>query len=227
LEKKDLLYCPDLSFSLSNEHLAGALQSLPNKVWNTNDWKLFKELGSDALSVAFSPDGKYVILGEGGFFNWRINIYDIEQFKNSNSYKLDWLLKKHLGIDRGDAAHSIDISQNQKYIAVGTNIGIYMLNAKWNPTSVKENPVIITEPLIFPNPADKTVNIRFNLLLPSEVSIGIFDINSRKVADIYNGFLEQGLQNFDWNISRVPSGTYFTRITAQGSTSTVKIIVNK
>ena len=227
LEKKDYLYCPDLAFSLSNEHLAGALQTFPNKVWNTSDWKLFKEYGKDALSVTFSPDNKYVIMGENGFNKARVSIWDVSLGQETYRYRLDWLAKKYLGMDAGDNPFSIDVSFDSKKIVVAGSLGIYMLNAKWNPTSVPENPVQITEPLIFPNPANRTVNIRFNLIKSAQINIAIYDISSIKVAGIYDGFLESGLQNFEWNISRVQSGTYFARITAQGATSTVKIIVNK
>jgi hypothetical protein len=114
-----------------------------------------------------------------------------------------------------------------KYIAVGGAFGIYMLNAKWNPTSIKENPVQITEPLIFPNPSNKTANIRFNLIKSTKVNIGIYDLNSNQIANIYDGYLEFGLQNFAWKVSIVPTCTYFARITASGATSTIKIIVSK
>jgi len=230
LEKKDYLYCPDLAFSLSNEHLAGALSDTPNKVWNTTDWELFRNLGigTDARAVAFSPDSKYVVTGYiiGGIYLARLFIFDKETAIEKYSYLLDYF-KDSLFKKNGLLAYSIDVNKSADKIAVGTGAGICMLNAKWNPTSVSETPVQITEPLIFPNPASQTVNIRFNLITPNVVSIKVYDINSNMVANVYEGFLEHGIQNFDWNTSRVTSGAYFTHITASGHTSTVKIIVNK
>ena len=210
-----------IAFSPDGKYLAGAISDGPNKVWNASDWKLFNEFGKDGYSVAFSPDSKYVILGEGGFKNWHIYIWDYEKKNKTYSYRFDYLWEDT------EIPRSLDCSPDEKFIAAGCTDGIVMLNAKWNPTSVSENPVQITEPLIFPNPASETVNIRFNLVKPSQINIGIYDINSIKVADIYDGFLELGLQNFEWNISRITSGTYFARITALGATSTVKIIVEK
>ena len=204
------------SFSPDGNYIAGALTVIPNKIWNTSDWKFSRELGKNSYSITFSNDNKFIITGGGQPTDRHVQIWNNENGELIYTYP------------KSNIPNSLDVSPNNKLIAASLmTSGIIVYYAKWNPTSVKENPVLVTEPLIFPNPASRTVNIEFELLIPSEISIGIYDINSRKISSIYDGFLEPGIQNFEWNISRVPSGSYFAHITKGGITFTVKIIVNK
>ncbi|GAB1369944.1 hypothetical protein MASR1M45_00020 [Candidatus Kapaibacterium sp.] len=220
-----------VAFSPNNEYLAGALESSPNKIWNTSDWKLFREFGemwSNTKAIKISKDNNYVVSGplvdlkQGAL----IIIDDILAKTTTYSYKLNYYME-YFGHDKGDWAYCLDISNNNNKIAVGTGAGIYMLNAKWNPTSVQENPVQIIEPIVFPNPTNSTANIRFNMLNSATINIQIYDINSRLIAHIFDGFLDTGNHNFVWNTAQSPSGSYFARITANGIVSSIQIIVNK
>ncbi|GAB1371150.1 hypothetical protein MASR1M45_12120 [Candidatus Kapaibacterium sp.] len=221
----------DLAFSPNNEYLAGAIEGGPIKIWNTSDWKLFREFGemwSNTKAIKISKDNNYVVSGplvdlkQGAL----IVINDILAKATTYSYKLNYYME-YFGHDKGDWAYCLDISNNNNKIAVGTGAGIYMLNAKWNPTSVQENPVQIIEPIVFPNPTNSTANIRFNMLNSATINIQIYDINSRLIAHIFDGFLESGNHNFEWNTAKSPSGSYFARITANGTVSSIQIIVNK
>ena len=222
LEKREYLSCINLNFSQSNEYLAGAISSSPNKVWKTDDWKLFREFGddgSDSRAIAFSKDSKYVVMGAGYFSNLKTNIYNVETKELIYSYNNRYLF------ENSDIANTIDISLNQKLIAVGGAFGIYMLNAKWNTTSIQEV-LQILEPEIFPNPTNNTANIRFNLLKANNVRVDIYNNNSKFITNVLDTFLERGIQSVTWQ-ARVPAGIYFARITAGKDTSSIKIIVNK
>jgi len=192
------------SFSPNNKLLASALEVIPNKIWNTSEWRLKSEIGKDAISVAFSPDSKYVVFGEGVFKKWMLNIYDNDTKKLNNSILLDWLAKKYMNIyDQGDTPLSISINKNSTKIGIGgiggigSVAGIYLPNAKWNPTSVEVESIQILEPEIFPNPMNGKAIIRFNLIKTSEVSVDIFDINSRLISNLYKGQLNQGIQSLN------------------------------
>jgi len=219
------------AFSPNNEYLAGAIEGGPIKIWNTSDWKLFREFGemwSNTKAIKISKDNNYVVSGplvdlkQGAL----IVINDILAKATTYSYKLNYYME-YFGHDKGDWAYCLDISNNNNKIAVGTGAGIYMLNAKWNPTSVQDNPVQIIEPIVFPNPTNSTANIRFNMLNSATINIQIYDINSRLIAHIFDGFLESGNHNFEWNTAQSPSGSYFAQITANGTVSSIQIIVNK
>ena len=213
-------------FSKNNNYLASAIEVIPNKIWNTSDWSLKSEIGKDAISVAFSPDSKYVVFGMNEWNKAHVAIWDNKQNKETNKIFLDWLVKKYLNMNVGDNPKSIDISKNMNQIAVGGSIGIYMLNAKWNPTSIEEESIQILEPEIFPNPNDGKAIIRFNILRSSDISVDIFDINSRLISNIFKGQLNQGIQSFEW-LAKVPNGIYFARISSGKTVSSIKIIVQR
>ncbi|MCX6152938.1 MAG: T9SS type A sorting domain-containing protein [Candidatus Kapabacteria bacterium] len=219
-----------LVFSDVNQNLACALGSDGDKIWNTSDWGLFRNinLGSDSRAIAFSPDNKFVVAGFTiGGKDWdRLFIIDLLTNKTTFSYLLNWF-SYLFGQVAGDTPLSISISPNSKFIAVSGGVGIYMLNAKWNPASVANNLIQIINPIIFPNPTNGTANIQFSLLKPELINIKIYDSASNLVSSVFNGQLQQGMQNIPWNALSVASGVYYARITAAGQVSTIQIIVNK
>lgn len=146
------------------------------------------EIANNSISVDFSHDNKYILIGEGGFKKWKLCIYDNDTKKLNNSILLDWLAKKYRNVyDQGDTPLSISINNNSTKIGVGGVAGIYLLNAKWNPTSVEEGNIQILKPEIFPNPNDGKAIIRFNLIKTSKISVDIYDINLRLISNLYKG----------------------------------------
>jgi len=65
----------------------------------------------------------------------------------------------------------------------------------------------------FPNPFNPTTEIRFDLPEDSFVSLNVFDVLGRKVANLVNGFHPAGYHTATWNGSSVSSGVYFARFT--------------
>jgi len=214
LAKKDYLDCNNLNFSQENLHLAGAFSSEPNKIWNTSDWSLKSEIGNgtDSRAIEFSPDSKYVVFQKGYFGNRHVQIWE----NNILNYEYP----------KSSLVSSISISPDMRYIAVSNASGIIVYNAKWNPTSVAEGSIQILEPEIFPNPNDGKAIIRFNLIKNADVSVDIYDINSRLISNLYKGELNQGIQSFEW-LAKVPNGIYFAKISSGKSVSSIKIIVER
>ena len=227
--KQNLLDINYLKFSDNNQYLAGALGSDGTNIWNTSDWSLFRNFSGEGPSCAFSNDNQYLILSKqfNMIGNWELKILNINNQIEVNSYTLNWLTNKYLNLNKGDCPLSISVSQDSKYICVGGGAGIYMLNAKWQPTSVPDNPIQIIQPIIFPNPTNGTATIQFNLLQPSLTNINIYDITSKLVTPIFSGLLQPGMQNFTWSVNNISSGNYFCKITTGSFTSTIQIIVNK
>ena len=81
-----------------------------------------------------------------------------------------------------------------------------------------------------PNPF--SVSTRFSAVVPASqaVSVGVYDVRGRRVAELWNGTLPQGEREFQWDGrtadgALAPSGIYFYRLTSQGAIVSRKMIL--
>lgn len=84
----------------------------------------------------------------------------------------------------------------------------------------------------FPNPFNPTTTIIYDLPQGSMVHLDIFDINGRKVRDLFKGRQKAGHYNFVWDGTnssgvKVVSGVYFYRLTCESFSATNKMILVK
>jgi hypothetical protein len=74
----------------------------------------------------------------------------------------------------------------------------------------------------FPNPFNPSTEIRFDLPEDAKVSLTVFDLLGRKVADLAFGEYKAGYHSATWDATGVASGVYLARFTAMdGSGSSV------
>jgi hypothetical protein len=104
-------------------------------------------------------------------------------------------------------------------------------------TDVKENKKIAPYKFDlyqnYPNPFNPNTVISYQLSVVSNVSLKVYDILGREVATLVDGMKETGYYSVTFDGSRLASGVYFVRLTAQpadGSTlvsRTMKILMTK
>ena len=78
----------------------------------------------------------------------------------------------------------------------------------------------------YPNPFNPVTTVEFDLSETNQgiVDIAVYDLQGRKVATIFNGYLESGYgYKFNWDASAISSGRYFARVTAPGFTDTINM----
>jgi hypothetical protein len=75
----------------------------------------------------------------------------------------------------------------------------------------------------YPNPFNPTTTINFALPEPSYVSLVIYDVLGRKVAELENGTKEAGYHSTTWNAEGVASGVYFVRFTSRDGSGTLQL----
>lgn len=63
----------------------------------------------------------------------------------------------------------------------------------------------------FPNPFNPTTEVRFDLPEPATVSLAVYDLLGRKVADLASGSYEAGYHKAVWNAADMSSGVYLAR----------------
>lgn len=79
----------------------------------------------------------------------------------------------------------------------------------------------------FPNPFNASTTILVRSPGASYAELTIYDALGRRVCDLFRGTLTQGVHTFRWTADQVPSGTYFYRLVADGSSQTKPMILIK
>ncbi len=67
----------------------------------------------------------------------------------------------------------------------------------------------------YPNPFNPTTVVRYSLPLDAHVSLKIYDLLGRQVAELAKGTEKAGYQSVTWNASGAASGVYFIRLEAE------------
>jgi arabinogalactan endo-1,4-beta-galactosidase len=78
---------------------------------------------------------------------------------------------------------------------------------------------------IYPNPFNPRTTIDYQLPIPSNLSVVIYDILGREVTRLAEGFQYAGHHNIIWSATNVTSGIYFCRIQAGSFEETKKMIL--
>lgn len=77
------------------------------------------------------------------------------------------------------------------------------------------------------NPASQASLLRFSLPADGDVSLKIFDVAGRQVADLGGGFTTAGSHSVEWNVLGVARGLYFARLAVNGQVRTAQIVVTQ
>ena len=90
------------------------------------------------------------------------------------------------------------------------------------------NPYETTIVANYPNPFNPTTTIEFDLAKAGFVDVTVYDLQGRKVVNLFNGNLDKSQgYTFNWDASSVASGQYFARITAPGFSDVINMTLLK
>ncbi|HTP13814.1 MAG TPA: SMP-30/gluconolactonase/LRE family protein [Bacteroidota bacterium] len=79
----------------------------------------------------------------------------------------------------------------------------------------------------YPNPCNPGTTINFYVPRTGRVTLCVFDVTGRRVAMLATGMLSAGEYSRRWDTTRVSSGVYFCRLSAEAYSNTKKIVVMK
>ena len=79
----------------------------------------------------------------------------------------------------------------------------------------------------FPNPFNPSTNITFDLPKNAAVKLVVYNIIGEQSAVLFNGELNAGSYNADWDASNFPSGVYFYRLSTDDFSQTKRMILVK
>lgn len=80
----------------------------------------------------------------------------------------------------------------------------------------------------YPNPFNPSTEIKFDLPEDGFVSLNVFDVLGRKIAELVNRNYAAGYHSTTWSANDVASGVYFARFTATDANGAIKFLkINK
>jgi hypothetical protein len=99
-------------------------------------------------------------------------------------------------------------------------------------TATDVTPAAMNKFAVYPNPFNPSTKIQFNSAKATEATISIFNVRGTKVATVYRGRVDSGLNTFTWNGTddsgrQVGSGVYFAVVDSKDFTSKVKVTLLK
>jgi uncharacterized lipoprotein YddW (UPF0748 family) len=110
-----------------------------------------------------------------------------------------------------------------------------LLNRKLSPgvviTSVKNKTTgaVFPETMIleqnYPNPFNNQTRIRFYVPLTTPLQVNVYDIQGRKIRQLFKGIQSPGWHHIDWTTSDLSSGMYFCQIRSMDKVYTGKMIL--
>jgi hypothetical protein len=91
-----------------------------------------------------------------------------------------------------------------------------------------ENVPMTTELLQnYPNPFNPATTINFNLAKDAKVSLVVYDVMGREVANLVNGEMSKGSHKVNFDASRLVSGVYYYNLKAGDLNQTKKMMLIK
>ncbi len=144
-----------------------------------------------------------------------------EEWQNSHTEGVDWY--------DCYAAHSKPLNGNLKAYAA------WWLWAKlvgWEGvTSIgnKKNKLTTYFELYqnYPNPFNPETVISYELKIPQNISLKIFDVNGNEIATLFNGNQQPGNYSVKFSGEKLTSGIYFCRLSSGSYGKTIKITLTK
>jgi len=116
---------------------------------------------------------------------------------------------------------------NQYWLAIKNQVQLWppdttMTNIGYNNTVPEK-----FEVSNYPNPFNPTTNIQYSLPKDGNVTVKIFDMTGRNIAEVYSGFRTAGTYTEKFDGSKLSSGIYFLRVENQGISIVRKISLIK
>lgn len=79
----------------------------------------------------------------------------------------------------------------------------------------------------YPNPFNPSTSIKFSIPEKAIVTLQVYDVNGRKVAELLNGEKEPGNYDISFDASKLSSGVYFYQLCSNGFFQSKKMILMK
>jgi len=77
----------------------------------------------------------------------------------------------------------------------------------------------------YPNPFNPSTKIRYTLPVAGEVDLGVYDVTGGRIATLVHARRGPGSYEADWDAAEQPAGVYFCRLTLEGESRALKMVL--
>ncbi|MCU0426481.1 MAG: T9SS type A sorting domain-containing protein [Candidatus Kapabacteria bacterium] len=144
------------------------------------------------------------------------------EYKPSNT---DW---KRFPAFPNPATYTYSLGATNKNIFVGTNGGLYMLNAiatSVADNSEQKNTSNIPQIRAFPNPTSESVSVSVMLPAPSTLRLSLFDALGKEIVRLADNEMASGEVRYSLATTAFPAGVYTLRLQAGLRVQTERIVI--
>ena len=110
------------------------------------------------------------------------------------------------------------------YLYVANELDLLIMEIK-NQVGIPEEPALIHNVNVFPNPTTDKATIEINLPTPQNVEINLYNIIGNKVGCILNNKIASGRFQFEVDTKELPSGIYIVEVLSGVSRCVEKLII--
>jgi len=94
-----------------------------------------------------------------------------------------------------------------------------------NPSAIKDQTILASKPLIFPNPASGNAKVNFTIDYPADVNISVLNIMGQKVTEVKKKMEKTGLNQVELDLSTCTPGIYFVNSMVGNKLYTDKVVI--
>ncbi len=173
------------------------------------------EVRADAYGTLISPSG---------VFNNVLRVHTEMEYTNEfNNYGVDYIISRFVWYDK---EIGMPLMKYQKTNIEG--LEFHLLEFIDALTINTSSP--LTEEInlsVFPNPTADWVNIEYVLKENADVNISVCNLLGQEVLIVSDNTQNTGSHQIDVNLSDLPKGTYFVKITIDNQVATHQVLVQK
>jgi len=187
---------------------------------STNGGNLFHDVQTNNTkplrNIFFHDTESGHVVGDSGVILFTTNAGDNWTFQNSgtlSNIRGIWFINRDTGFAVGD--NGVILKTYNRGVMVGVNNFSEVIPDKFN---LHQN---------FPNPFNPATEIQFDLPEAAFVTLKVYDITGKEVAELLSERRETGHYSIMFNASKLSSGVYYFKLEAGTFSSVKKMIVLK
>ncbi|MCK4252526.1 T9SS type A sorting domain-containing protein [candidate division WOR-3 bacterium] len=184
-------------------------------------------------SIQETDDSGYIIVG--GTRSFGADNDDAYIIKIDSSGNALWT--KVFGGTSYDNFNSVQQTTDLGYIACGYTLsfgpgngGVWLMRFEPDTFGIEEMQYTnskIVHLVVYPNPIYKECNIEYNMSQKTNVNISVFDVVGRLIEEVINENQNAGVYRKTFDMTDLPQGVYFIRLSTEKITEAIKIVLTK